>query len=225
MYRAATTFPHDAQMSSIFPRRGQVDLDEDRGPRLVDLDDDVADDVFEALSSRTTRHIFRELHDSPQTASDLADATDTSVQNVQYHLSKLADVDLVEVADVWYSERGTEMKVYAPTDESLVLFAGGDAEGTFRSLLKRLVGGLGVLAPASLLVWWVASQIFGGEGGEATAPTSVDGGGVGIASEGARTTADAAGAGPDPALIAGIAFFGGGALVLAVAVAYWYARG
>ena len=211
-------------MSSIFPRRGQVDLDDDRGPRLVDLDDDVADDVFEALSSRTTRHIFRELHDSPQTASDLADATDTSVQNVQYHLSKLADVDLVEVADVWYSERGTEMKVYAPTDESLVLFAGGNAEGTFRSLLKRLVGGLGVLAPASLLVWWVASQIFGGEGGEAPAPTSADGGGVEIASEGARTTADAAGAGPDPALFAGIAFFGGGALVLAVAVTYWYAR-
>jgi DNA-binding transcriptional ArsR family regulator len=224
MYRAATSFPHDAQMSSIFPRRGQVNLDEDRGPRLVDLDDDVADDVFEALSSRTTRHIFRELHESPQTASDLAEVTDTSVQNVQYHLSKLVDVDLVEVADVWYSERGTEMKVYAPTDESLVLFAGGDAEGTFRSLLKRLVGGLGVLAPASLLVWWVATQIRGDWWSGDAAPTAGDGGGVSIAAEGAKTAAESASGGLDPALVAGVAFFVGGAFVLALATGYWYAR-
>jgi len=209
-------------MSGIFPLRRQVDLDEDRGPRLVDLDDDVADDVFEALSSRTTRHIFRELHDSPQTASDLAGVTDTSVQNVQYHLSKLIDVDLVEVADVWYSERGTEMKVYAPTDESLVLFAGGDAEGTLRSLLARLVGGLGVLAPASLLVWFLADRLLGADQPSYASGAAGDGGGgVQIAAESARTTAESAG-GFDPAVVAGVAFFVGGAFVLAGAMALWY---
>ncbi len=213
-------------MSGIFPLRGTVELDENRGPRLVDLDDDVADDVFEALSARTTRHIFRELHASPQTASDLASVTDTSVQNVQYHLEKLVDVDLVEVADVWYSERGTEMKVYAPTDESLVLFAGRDAEGTLRSLLKRIAGGVGVLAPASLLVWFVADQLLGG-GQQAYASGGADGGdgggGVQIATESVSTTAKSAG-GLDPALVAGVAFFVGGVFVLAIALTYWYAK-
>jgi DNA-binding transcriptional ArsR family regulator len=100
-------------MSGIFPLRETVSLGDDREPRLVELDEDVADEVFDALSSRRTRQIFAQLHDSPQAASDLADVTDTSVQNAQYHLEKLTAANLVEVADTWNSERGTEMKMCA----------------------------------------------------------------------------------------------------------------
>ena len=145
-------------MSSIFPIRDAVTLD-DREPRLVDLDEETADEVFETLASTTTRKIFLELHRSPQTASDLAEVTETSVQNAQYHLEKLLDTDLVEVVDIWYSERGSEMKVYAPKDDSLVLFAGRDKQRTLRRLLNRVVGVFGVLVPSSVLVglganWW-----------------------------------------------------------------------
>jgi DNA-binding transcriptional ArsR family regulator len=159
-------------MSTIFPLREKVSLDDGREPRLVDLEDDVADEVFQALSSGTTRQIFSALHETPQTASDLADVTDTSVQNVQYHLEKLADADLVDVVDTWYSERGTEMKVYAPTDEALVLFAGRDKQSSLRSLLKRVVGALAVLLPAGGAVTYLARQY-----GATTVPT--DGGGQG----------------------------------------------
>jgi DNA-binding transcriptional ArsR family regulator len=138
-------------MSSIFPLRDTVTPDEDREPRLVDLDEETADEVFEALSSGTTRTIFLSLHQRPQTASDLAEETNTSVQNIQYHLGKLADADLVEVVDTWYSERGTEMKVYAPKDDSLVLFAGRDKQSTLRSLLNRVTGLLALLVPVSVL--------------------------------------------------------------------------
>jgi DNA-binding transcriptional ArsR family regulator len=145
-------------MSSIFPIRDKVSLDREPEPRLVDLDEETADEVFEALASGTTRKIFLELHNQPQTASDLAEVTDTSVQNVQYHLEKLADVDLVEVVDTWYSERGSEMKVYAPQDESLVLFAGRDKQSTFRRLLNRFAGLFAVLLPPSILAGWLASR-------------------------------------------------------------------
>jgi DNA-binding transcriptional ArsR family regulator len=158
-------------MSRLLPLRGSVDTG-DREPRLIDLDEDVADEVFDALSSRTTRKIFSELHESPQAASDLAEVTDTSVQNVQYHLEKLVAADLVEVVDTWYSERGTEMKVYAPTDEALVLFAGEDTEGTLRTLLGRLVGGLGLLIPASAVVAWVAGRFDSATTGYSGADTS-----------------------------------------------------
>jgi DNA-binding transcriptional ArsR family regulator len=156
-------------MSSIFPLRDTVTLDDEREPRLVEIDEDTADEVFEALSSSTTRQIFLELHNAPQTASDLADVTETSVQNVQYHLTKLQDADLIEVVDTWYSERGSEMKVYAPQDESLVLFAGRDKQGTLRSLLNRIVGVLALLVPTSVLAGLTAGQgslggLFGGSG-------------------------------------------------------------
>jgi len=167
-------------MSSIFPLRDTVTRDKSREPRLVDLDEETADEVFEALSSQTTRKIFLELHHSPQTTSDLAEATDTSVQNVQYHLEKLTDANLVEVVDTWYSERGTEMKVYAPEDESLVLFAGRDKQRTLRNLLDRVVGVLGVLVPGSILAGlgaqWIPtdSGSGGANGGEAAGGANGD---------------------------------------------------
>jgi DNA-binding transcriptional ArsR family regulator len=156
-------------MSSIFPIRDSVSLG-DREPRLVDLDEETADEVFEALSSGTTRTIFLELHNSPQTASDLADVTETSVQNAQYHLQKLQEADLVDVVDTWYSERGSEMKVYAPSDESLVLFAGRDKQHSLRRLVNRVMGILGVLVPSSALVGlgtrWYQSTTDGTDGGD-----------------------------------------------------------
>ncbi len=233
-------------MSTIFPLRDKVSLDDKREPRLVDLDDDVADDVFQALSSGTTRDIFAALHETPQTASDLADVTDTSVQNTQYHLQKLVDAELVEVVDTWYSERGTEMKVYAPTDESLVLFAGNDKRGSLRSLLKRVVGVLGLLLPASAVVAWLTRQFLGqpaaqpgsespdAAGGLGT-ETPASGGEVNIAADGAGATStptttptptetatgvvDTLGS-LDPAITAGAAFFLGGLLVLGVVIAW-----
>ena len=162
-------------MSSIFPLRDTVTRDNSREPRLVDLDEETADEVFEALSSQTTREIFLELHHSPQTTSDLAEATDTSVQNVQYHLEKLTDADLVEVVDTWYSERGTEMDVYAPEDESLVLFAGRDKQRTLRDLLNRVVGVLGVLVPGSILAGLGAQWIPTSGGTDGTEATNTGG--------------------------------------------------
>ena len=164
-------------MSSIFPLRENVTLNDEREPRLVDLDEETADEVFTALSSGTTRTIFLELHRAPQTASDLSDVTETSVQNVQYHLEKLLDADLIEVVDTWYSERGSEMKVYAPQDESLVLFAGRDKQGTLRSLLNRVVGVLGVLIPGSALAGYATSRSGDGFGGLFGGGSGGDGGG------------------------------------------------
>ena len=164
-------------MSSIFPLRENVTFDDEREPRLVDLDEETADEVFTALSSGTTRTIFLELHKAPQTASDLSDVTETSVQNVQYHLEKLLDADLIEVVDIWYSERGSEMKVYAPQDESLVLFAGRDKQGTLRSLLNRVVGVLGVLIPGSALAGYATSRSGDGFGGLFGGGSGGDGGG------------------------------------------------
>ena len=223
-------------MSSLFPLRGAVELDDTREPKLVGMDEDVADDVFEALSSGTTRRIFGHLHEEPHTASDLADLTDTSVQNVQYHLGKLEDAGLVDVVDTWYSERGTEMKVYAPADESLVVFAGGNERDRLRDLLKRAVGILAVLGPVAALLGWFAGRLAepaermvgqagGGDGGDGSIQMTADS----VSESGAEGASYAADAGQqalglDPTLLVGLAFFLGGAFVLALVAATWYWR-
>lgn len=153
----------------------------DGEPDVVPIDDQEADEVFATLSSATARSILATLYAQPQTASDIADDVDTSIQNVHYHLNNLQDAGLIEVAETWYSNQGTEMKVYAPTNKALVLFAGDDLNrSSLLDAIKRLVGIIGIFALVSLVVDIllrlesrsspVAVGVGGGAGGPATYP-------------------------------------------------------
>ncbi|NIU66678.1 MAG: ArsR family transcriptional regulator, partial [Actinobacteria bacterium] len=67
-------------------------------------------------------------------------------QNAQYHLGRLEDAGAVEVVDTVYSEKGREMKVYAPADEPLVVVAGGESEtSSLRAAITTLLAGVGAV--------------------------------------------------------------------------------
>src|SRR6056297_3206614 len=113
-------------MADLLPSSPDPSAGDGGEPKVVGVDSDDADDLLSALQSETARDLLAELYDDPATPSSLAEEADTSIQNVRYHLERLADADLVEVADTVYSEKGREMKVYAPAAKPLVVFAGGD---------------------------------------------------------------------------------------------------
>jgi DNA-binding transcriptional ArsR family regulator len=160
-------------MSRLLPFQSDADVPEDRAPRVVDLEGEDAEKVFGALSSETAREIFTALHEEPMTASDVADAVDSSIQNVRYHLENLGDAGLVDVVDTWYSSRGNEMKVYAPKDGPLIVSSDESRASRIRTALSRLVGGVGALAASSLLVQYAWDELFGPTG------TAFTGGGAG----------------------------------------------
>lgn len=109
-------------------------VDTDTSPATVALED--ADDVVDALTSDTARAVLAHLYGESATASDVASAVQTSVQNAQYHLDRLVAAGIVEVVGSWYSERGTEMDVYGPRNEPLIVVAGApDADETVRGLV------------------------------------------------------------------------------------------
>ncbi len=174
--------------------------DEERDPRVVGVDSEDADKLVSALSSETGRRILSALYEEPATPAALAERVDTSLQNVQYHLGKLEDGNLVEVADTAYSEKGREMNVYAPVAEPLVLFAGNESDTVgLKSALSNLLGGLGILGLASLVVQRLAtgnllpfgsSSNSGGNSGSAVDYTQTGGGG---SSDKATTVAETAG--------------------------------
>ncbi len=139
-------------MSRLLPSLPDSTPD-DREPRVIGVEDDEADDLIAALGSETARNLLSSLHEEPATTSELATELETSLQNVQYHLRRLSDADLVEVVDTAYSEKGREMNVYAPADEPLVLFAGGSTDsGGLKTALKRLLGGYGTIALGALML-------------------------------------------------------------------------
>ena len=120
---------------SVFPIR--EDVDADASPTAAGLED--ADGVVDALASDTARAMVEHLYTEPATASDLAAAVGTSVQNARYHLERLEAAGVVGVVGVvgsWCSERSTEMDVYGLQSEPLVVVAGGPGvDETVRSLL------------------------------------------------------------------------------------------
>lgn len=122
-------------------------------PEVVGVDSEAADDIISALSSDTARDLLARLHDEPDTHSGLAERLDTTIQTVEYHLSNLEAAGLVEVDGTITSAQGQEMDVYAPTDGPLVVLAGDEEDDQgLRAALRRTLGGVGVLALASLVV-------------------------------------------------------------------------
>jgi DNA-binding transcriptional ArsR family regulator len=169
-----------ADLLPSFPDTSEAGGEE---PRVVGIDSDDAEDLLSALSSDTARAILATLHEEPSTPAGIAEAVDTSIQNVQYHLGSLQEANVVEVADVAYSEKGREMKVYAPSDRALVVVAGRDEEtGGLKAALSRLLGGVGVLGLASVVVQRLVTS-----GALGPRPPTADPGGTGEEYDGAET--------------------------------------
>ncbi|WP_436931264.1 helix-turn-helix domain-containing protein [Halosimplex halobium] len=131
-------------------------------PKVLDLDDEATEEALSALSSDTARQILASLYEEPKTPPEIRDEVGTSLQNVHYHVERLEDADLIQPAGEGYSEKGTEMTIYAPASEALVLFAGQEHDRSrLKTALTRLLGSVGLLAVASLAV----RRLFGESGG------------------------------------------------------------
>ncbi len=200
---------------------------DDSGPRVIGVDESVADDLLSAMASETARELLATLHESPAAPSELTDRVDTSLQNVQYHLSNLEEAGAIDVIDTVYSEKGREMNVYAPADKPLVVVAGNESATTgLKSTLTSLLGGLGILGVVSVLVQWVISQSgYTAESG--AAPPAESGGDAGIMAAPTPTptpVAETGGSLVDLLVEPGVVFFAGGAVVLIAALLYRTAR-
>lgn len=107
-------------MSTLLPLRPSVEHTPQSESVFV-LEDNEATAVLETLASEKAREILSSLATEPATTSELAERVDTSIQNAQYHLSNLSEADLINEVGTWYSSKGNEMTVYAPTSKSLEL--------------------------------------------------------------------------------------------------------
>ncbi|WP_410764832.1 ArsR/SmtB family transcription factor [Haloferax sp. DFSO60] len=115
-------------MSGLLPSDGDVNVGGDGTPRVLWLDDEETEQFISSLATETAREILSCLHESPSTATEIGAAVDTSIQNVRHHLGNLIEADLVVVAGTRYSEKGREMKVYAPASEPFVVCVGGEED-------------------------------------------------------------------------------------------------
>lgn len=136
--------------------------------RVVDVDHEEADELFDVLSSETRRNAYRSLFDEPATASELATRLDTSVQNVSHHVSILEEAALVEPVGRRYSEKGNEMVVYGPASDPLVFVGREEIRPRVDRSLTEVVTGLALVATASLFVQWGVYDLLAREAPRST---------------------------------------------------------
>ena len=182
-------------MSRLLPFKSEP-TQSPEGARVLSLEDEATEEALSALSSDTAREILSLVYEEPRTPPEVRDEIGTSLQNVHYHLENLEEADLIQPAGSGYSEKGTEMTVYAPASEAVVLFAGAQDDGSrLQTALARLLGAVGLLALASIAVKRIARNTIGfgglGAGGDSAAQGGGDGGGG--ASGGAQTDVEETG--------------------------------
>jgi len=165
-------------MSGIIERVQPGTATADEELRVLNVEGEETDAVLDALATDTRRAAFRCLFEEPAPPSEIADRVDTSVQNVHYHLTNLEEAGLIEPVDTRYSAKGNEMTVYGPASDPIVLVGDRELRPRVQRTLTDVVGGIGVLGVAALLVQWgterlVAPSIRGAAGPaspDATAP-------------------------------------------------------
>lgn len=209
---------------SLLPSRGPDTSTSQEGElQVVGVDDEVAP-LLDALNSETARAILNEIYAEPGTPSEIADRLDMSIQKVSYHIEKLEEQDLIDVAGTQYSEKGQEMTVYQPPDEPTVLFVGTeDRKRSLTTMVKRLLPVVGILALGSLVI----EQLFGsfpslglsaGSGADGSESSGAgdaggsggDGGFTSATADGANATGSTATETPTPTEVATETTSGGG---------------
>ena len=116
----SSLLPSDTDRTAVYEDGGDL--------RVLPLGDDEAARLINCLSTDTARSTLAALQRDPASASELAEAVDTSVQNVRHHLNSLRDAGLVRVIGTKYSVKGREMNVYGTTEDSLVVCVGEGSE-------------------------------------------------------------------------------------------------
>jgi predicted transcriptional regulator len=103
--------------------------------------------ITQVISNDTARRIIELLADSSLSASDISQHLNAPLTTIIYNLENLESVGLVKVEKIKYSEKGREVKIYAPVRKLIVLVPEKTDRQSVADLIRRY---LGVILAASL---------------------------------------------------------------------------
>ena len=119
------------------------------------ISNDTARDVLEALAARS------------RSASELAADLKVPLTTVQYNLERLIEVGLIKVENIRYSEKGKQVKVYAPVRRLIVVVPERTSSKDVMEALKRYLTlfVLAFIGTAMLALLATGYQVYPAENG------------------------------------------------------------
>jgi predicted transcriptional regulator len=96
--------------------------------------------ITQVITNDTARQIIELLAEDSMSASDIATQLGVPLTTIKYNLENLVDVGLIKIERIKYSEKGRQVKVYAPIRKLIVLVPGKTDSTTVMDVLKKYLG-------------------------------------------------------------------------------------
>jgi predicted transcriptional regulator len=96
--------------------------------------------ITQVISNDTARKIIELLADAPLSASYIAERLQTPLTTIVYNLENLESVGLIKVEKIKYSEKGRQVKIYAPVRKLIVVVPEKTDRKSITDILRKYVG-------------------------------------------------------------------------------------
>ncbi len=108
--------------------------------------------LTQVISNDTARKIIELLADAPLSASDIADRLHAPLTTIAYSLENLESVGLARVERIKYSEKGREVKIYAPVRKLIVVVPEKTDRKSVTDIIRKYLGVILVAVLASSFI-------------------------------------------------------------------------
>jgi len=108
--------------------------------------------ITQVISNDTARQIIELLADSALSASDISERLRAPLTTITYNLENLESVGLIKVERIKYSEKGREVKIYAPVRKLIVIVPEKTESKSVADILNKYLGVILASVLASSLI-------------------------------------------------------------------------
>ncbi len=95
--------------------------------------------LTQVISNETAMKILELLAEAPLSTSQISEMISLPITTVQYNIDNLMNSGLIRIDKVKYSEKGREVKIYAPRKKLIVLVPEKTDSGDVLGILKKYV--------------------------------------------------------------------------------------
>jgi DNA-binding transcriptional ArsR family regulator len=124
---------------------------------ILEPGDERAQKISKAMASQTASDILQLLAENKKSLTEITDRLAIPLTTAKYHIENLLEAGLITVAEIKYSVKGREIKIYAITNQLLIV---APRQSNVRSLLLKYASLFGIVLFGSLVIA-VLSPILG----------------------------------------------------------------
>jgi DNA-binding transcriptional ArsR family regulator len=136
---------------------------------ILEPGDERAQKISKAMASQTASDILQLLAEDKKSLTEITDRLDIPLTTAKYHIENLLEAGLITVAETKYSVKGREIKIYAITNQLLIV---APRQSNVRSLLLKYAS-LFCIVVLGTLALSLTSPLLANFGSGMNAPSAI----------------------------------------------------